>query len=150
MLKEILLVFQLDVSLNLKRHFAIVIVVVFGMASAMPSRTWSCQTLKCGLGLSDSLPMTLDGLGEMSVEAMEQELAQLKAGTLIMIVLCWVILVVMDFSHKYITTVSGTLPCLFLQGRRSCGKPDLRGGKFGSGGCEISQASHTQSTRERA
>ena len=54
--------------------------VGLGMASSLPSRAWSCQTLVSGLGLSQTLPMTLDALGEMDVKAMEEELAKLQVG----------------------------------------------------------------------
>ncbi len=50
------------------------------MASSLPSKTWSCQTLQQGLGLVRNMSLNLESLCEADVAAMEAELAQLEVG----------------------------------------------------------------------
>ena len=50
------------------------------MATSLPSRVWSCETLQRGLSLVQSLPMTLDAPNEPELQDLEAELAKLEVG----------------------------------------------------------------------
>ena len=50
------------------------------MASHLPSKAWSCETLQRGLTLVRNMPLNVDSLQDPDVKAMEEELERLMVG----------------------------------------------------------------------
>lgn len=50
------------------------------MTLSLPSKAWSCETLRLGLSFTRRAPMGLGDLREPDVAAMERELASLQVG----------------------------------------------------------------------